>query len=316
MRKKLTTEEWIQKARAVHGDKYDYSKVDYQGANEKVCIICPEHGEFWQRAAHHITGHNCPKCGGKVSGDRLRKTTKQFIEEARKVHGDKYDYSKTNYINNKTYINIICPKHGIFKQLSTSHLQGRGCPECGIKKASYKRSSNTEQFIEKANKVHNNKYNYDKVNYTNNHTIVTIICPEHGEFNQFPSKHLCGHGCPKCKLKSQTKLYEKLKASFPNKEILFEVGKEVVPWLGLQRFDIYFTKYNIAIEYNGQQHYVPVEYFGGELKFQNQLEYDELKRQKCKENNCTLFEIRYDYSEQDYNNLIININKIIDNYGN
>ena len=99
--------------------------------------------------------------------------------------------------------------------------------------------------------------------------------------------------------------------SFPNDKILFEVGNSLINWINGQRFDIYFPKYNIAIEYNGIQHYIPVKHFGGELKFQNQLEYDKLKRQKCKENNCYLFEVKYNYTKDDYNNLINNIQNII-----
>lgn len=104
---------------------------------------------------------------------------------------------------------------------------------------------------------------------------------------------------------------KKLKESFPNEEILFEVDNTVVPWLKSQRFDIYFPKYNVAIEYNGQQHYIPIDIFGGELSLDNTKKRDELKRKKCKENNCTLFEVKYDYTENDYNNLKNNIYDII-----
>ena len=93
--------------------------------------------------------------------------------------------------------------------------------------------------------------------------------------------------------------------------ILFEVDNSIVPWLESQRFDIYFPKYNIAIEYNGQQHYIPIDIFGGELSLDDTKKRDELKRQKCKENNCTLFEVKYNYTENDYLNLKNNIYAII-----
>ena len=220
MSKKITTEIFIERAKQIHGDKYDYSKVEYTGKDNKVCIICPEHGEFWQIANNHMRGTGCPKCGIKKVSNSKYKDTDYFIKKAKELYRDKYDYSKSIYKGIKELITITCPIHGDFEIPAGNHLHGGcGCKKCSnALKGQYKKL-NTEQFIEKANKVHNNKYNYDKVNYTNNHTIVTIICPEHGEFNQFPSKHLCGHGCPKCKLKSQTKLYEKLKASFSNESL-------------------------------------------------------------------------------------------------
>lgn len=128
--------------------------------------------------------------------------------------------------------------------------------------------------------------------------------------------HIQGEGCPSCQLKSQSNLYNKLKEQFPKENIIFEAGRDIINWIGLQRFDIYFPKYNIAVEYNGEQHYIPIEYFGGKLGLTNTQKRDELKRKKCKENNCTLFEIKYDYTEQDYNNLVFNINNIIKEYGN
>ena len=187
---KLTTKNFIEKARKVHGDKYDYSKVNYVNNRTKVIIICPEHGEFEQTPASHLTGSGCPMCVGGIKFSK-----EQFIEKAREVHGDKYNYSKVNYINANTKVIIICPEHGEFEQTPGSHLYGQGCPKCAnnIKLT-------TEQFIEKAKEVHGDKYDYSKVNYLNSYTKVTIICPEHGEFEQTPANHLVGKGCPKCKI--------------------------------------------------------------------------------------------------------------------
>ena len=307
MPKKVTTEEWVQKARKVHGDRFDYSKVEYINNYTEVCIICSIHGEFWQTPRHHIIGKGCPKCSYESVSKSYKKPKEQFIKEAKKIHGDKYDYSKVEYNSSRDEITIICPEHGEFKQALRSHLYNKaGCPKCNRGVA-----LTTEEWIEKARKVHGNKYNYNKVQYINHKTNIIIICPEHGEFLQMPQTHLSGYGCPKCRLKSQTKLFEKLKESFPNEEIIFEATNKVISWIEKQRIDIYFPKYNIAVEYNGKQHYIPVERFGGELKFEIQKERDELKRQKCKDNNCALFEMKYDYSDEDYNNLVNDINKII-----
>ena len=115
---------FIEKARKVHGDKYDYSKVEYNGTTVKVCITCPNHGDFWQLPYVHIRGNGCPKCAGK------NKTTEDFIEAAKSIHNNKYDYSKINYIDSTTKVPIICPKHGIFWQTPKHHLGGHGCPVC------------------------------------------------------------------------------------------------------------------------------------------------------------------------------------------
>lgn len=129
------TEEIINKFKILHGDKYDYSKVEFFKTTIKVCIICPEHGEFWQEPHAHLKGQGCPKCGSIKRSKSKTLTTDVFIEKAKKVHGDKYDYSSSVYINNKTKIKIICPIHGEFELTPNAHLQGRGCKKCNkIKK--------------------------------------------------------------------------------------------------------------------------------------------------------------------------------------
>lgn len=131
-------------------------------------------------------------------GKTSRKNTSWFIDKAREIHGDKYDYSKVDYKNGRGEVVIICPIHGEFKQIAKSHLRGRGCRECG-RLGSTKLKSNTQDFISKAQKVHGSKYDYSKVDYKARDKEVCIICPIHGEFMQFPYMHLYGHDCPYCK---------------------------------------------------------------------------------------------------------------------
>jgi len=128
--KKLTTEEVIDRLKSVHGDKYDYSKLVYVGAKTKILVVCPKHGDFYTILDKHINGGNCPKCASNQYHLDFKKTTKEFIVEANKTHGNKYDYSKVNYVNNKTKIDIICPTHGVFKQRPDSHINGNGCSMC------------------------------------------------------------------------------------------------------------------------------------------------------------------------------------------
>ena len=125
----MDEEYFIECAKKIHNNKYDYSKVVYQYTHEKVCIICPEHGEFWQTPNHHLRGVGCPKCS-----NNKKLTTEEFIEKAKLVHGNKYDYAKVEYINNHTKVLITCPKHGDFSQIPNSHLNGRGCPKCKMSK--------------------------------------------------------------------------------------------------------------------------------------------------------------------------------------
>ena len=196
---KLTTKDFIERAIKVHGDKYDYSKVEYTNNKTKVCIICPIHGEFWQTPKKHLKGQGCKKCGFKIRTPHgplysKRLTTKEFINKAIEVHGGKYDYSKVEYVTMKEKVTIVCPYHGIFLQLPSSHLKGHGCPICAKNK-----ELTTEEFIKRAKLIHGNKYDYSKVEYKDIKTKVCIICPKHGEFWQRPSSHLDGQGCPICK---------------------------------------------------------------------------------------------------------------------
>lgn len=199
MRKKLTTEEFVERARRVHGDKYDYSKVKYDGSFTKICIICPEHGEFWQTPANHLNGAGCSVCAGT-----LPMNTDDFIRKARKTHGDKYDYSKVKYVNGHAKVCIVCPEHGEFWQIASAHIRGRGCPKCGYVTSMQKRKFSTSKFIENARKVHGQRYDYSKVEYDGANNDVVIVCPQHGEFRQKAAAHLYGCGCPVCAGKKRT----------------------------------------------------------------------------------------------------------------
>ena len=286
--KLLSNEEFIKKARQVHGEKYDYSKVEYNGYKVPICIICPEHGEFWQTSGSHINGSGCPKCA--KNGVKL--TTEEFIKRAKKIHGDKYDYSKVIYKNAHTKVCIICSKHGEFWQTPTAHLNGSGCPYCQNKNVT------TEEFIKKSREIHGDKYNYSKVEYVKCNTKVCIICSKHGEFWQTPSKHLHGHGCPIC---NESNLEREIRLFLLKQKIKFEQQKRF-NWLGLQSLDFYLPDYNIAIECQGIQHFSENTYF-----FKNKVESlktiqkrDIRKKMLCEKHNIKLIyysnlKIKYPY---------------------
>lgn len=307
MSKRKTTAEFIQEAKQIHGNKYDYSKVNYINGSSKICIICPTHGEFWQNARSHLKGHGCPKCNGGI-----KSTTEDFIKKAKKLYNNKYDYSKVKYINNYTKVCIICPEHGEFWTTPNTHLDNHACPKCSNLIKNHNKYS-LEDFIDKANKIHNNRYSYKKVHYINNKTHVIITCPIHGDFKQRPDKHLIGQGCPKCNHSHGENEVERILISNNIKyecQHVIEIDKNINP-SGKAYIDFYLPDYNIFIEYNGEQHYVNRKHFGGRIDFERQKDRDIFVRNYCKENNIRLLEIPY--TENNIQECIINfINNLND----
>lgn len=197
MRRK-TTGEFIEKARKIHGDKYDYSKVDYVGYKGKVKIFCRKHGVFEQTASDHLSACGCPECSKEYLSERFSHNTDKFIQKAKLKHGDRYGYSKVNYKKDGIKVIIECFEHGFFEQTPSNHLRGQGCYKCGILKTIRRMVKTTEQFIIEAIEIHGDKYKYDKVNYIKNNIKVEIKCNVHGYFYQTPSDHLSGKDCRKC----------------------------------------------------------------------------------------------------------------------
>lgn len=269
----LDNDAFIIKARDVHGDKYDYSKVQYVHSKNKVIIICPVHGEFGQTPRSHLNGHGCFKCSSCGSTDN-------FINRSNIIHNYKYNYSKVNYINNTEKVTIICPVHGEFKQAPHNHLSGKGCYTCMID--SYRRS--VGDFINLSNDVHNNKYDYSKVDYKNWKSPVIIICPEHGEFVQSPTGHLRGNGCPSCPIiisSGHQEIIDFIK-SFYNKKLCVNDRSAINPF----ELDILLPDDNIAIEYNGLYYHSFNNIESKEEKFKHYYKYD-----LCSSNNIKLIQI-------------------------
>jgi G:T-mismatch repair DNA endonuclease (very short patch repair protein) len=193
----FSTEDFIKRAKMIHGpNTYDYSKSIYNKMGDLLIIICPVigHGEFNQTPSNHITHtQGCIRCTNNYKSNTI-----EFIEKARDIHGDTYDYSLVDYENNHTYIDIICPLHGVFSQTPGNHLYGYSCSDCANLQRANSQKKSLETFIEEANQAHSNKYDYSEVNYKNARTYITIICRTHGSFLQTPDCHLRGCGCPKC----------------------------------------------------------------------------------------------------------------------
>lgn len=295
---KLTQEQWIEECIRVHNNKYDYSKVHYVKSTEKVCIICPVHGEFWQLANDHKRGFGCKLCNKeRLKNENINKDTRDsFINKAIQVHGNFYDYSKVNYIDSQSKVTIICPIHGEFQQRPYSHLAGHGCSKCYHQG----RMLSNEDFIQYAMDIHGSIYDYSKVQYNGWNYPVTIICPKHGEFLQTPNVHLNGRsGCPICRQskgeqyidKILTKLNLDYKRQYTIKDSIFKQS--------LLRIDfcVFYHNMQYYIEYNGIQHFEPVLLFGGEDQLKKQLERDNLLRQYCQLHNNTIKLLEFSYNQ-------------------
>ena len=303
MAKRLTQVEFIEKAKEIHGDKYDYSKVNYVNNITKVCIVCPIHGVFYQAPVSHLNGRGCKKCGQNRVSDKLSMSSNDFIKKAVAIHGKKYDYSKVEYKNNRVKVCIICPTHGEFWQTPNHHLLGHGCKKCQNEFNRNTQKKSLEYFVSEAQEVHNNGYDYSKVNYINNKTKVCIVCPKHGEFWMTPKHHLHGHGCPIC---NRSNLEKEIEFFLADKNIDYQefVKKDVLFWLNRQHLDFYLPQYNVAIECQGRQHYEPAN-FGSKKLLPNDMfrdiQYrDQRKKELCKENGVKLlYFTHYDGIEAD-----------------
>lgn len=194
MPKKLTTEEFIIRAKKVHGERFDYSTTNYINSDTQLAIICPQHGEFHQLPRDHLFTKGCKKCTMGEVWD-----TESFIKKATSTHNGYYTYANTKYTNSDTKVIITCNIHGDFSQTPKAHVSSKqGCPKCGTSRTAKGQQYDTSIFIKKAIEIHGDKYDYSKVNYTNHVTPVTIICSKHGEFLQKPSYHLGGSNCQEC----------------------------------------------------------------------------------------------------------------------
>ena len=277
---KLTIDQFIQKAREVHGDKYNYSLIEYENNTTKVKIICPIHGVFKIAPAKHMRGQGCKQCGYISTKNKQRFTTDQFIQKAKEVHGDRYDYSLVEYKNKETKVKIICPVHGVFEQIPNNHIRGEGCNQCGNILASEKNKRDRSSIIEQARQVHGDKYDYTFIEFDKINDKVTIICSIHGTFEQKLSNHIhLKHGCPKC-----ASMISKQETEFQNwlsGYIDIETNsRSIIPPYEL---DVVIPSKKIAIEYNGL-------YWHSESAGKNKS-YHLLKYQLCKEAGFRLIQI-------------------------
>lgn len=298
----------------IHGNKYDYSKVKYENAHTKVQLYCRTHKILFEiKPCAHLRGSGCSQCGVVQSAKKRSGSNDTFIEGSKKIHGLKYNYSKVNYISSDTPVKIICPNHGIYLQRPNNHLLGQGCSDCGTIQRANKRRQTKKNFVNKANSIHESKYDYSKVVYKGAHKKVIIICSEHGEFLQKPSDHLGSKsGCPFCIDRLNSSGVRKIIKWLTNNEIEYEREKTFPDLKSNKkgnkslRFDFFIPSRKILIEFDGLQHFKPVIMWGGEKSFQNLLENDKSKNNWSKKKGYKLIRITFKDEQR--------IDKILSNY--
>ena len=288
--KTYTKAEFVALAREVHGDKYRYVGK-YVNGRTPMKVECLIHGPFEQPPRSHLQGHGCRTCGDGRTRQAGFDTHEEFVTKARAAHGDKYRYPE-QYQRSDRHIKITCPKHGPFPQLPSDHVQGHGCDKCRTDLAAERYRKDHETFLREARAVHGGKYKYLGV-YTSNRKPITIICPEHGPFTQKPVNHINrGQGCPTCSQSQGERaialILEGLKIVYV-REMKFEECRSKKPL----PFDFWLPDYNTLIEYDGEQHFVPDPFFGGDEGLKDIQHRDGIKNHYAKRTAKRLIRIKY-----------------------
>ena len=278
--------EFILRSKIKHDDKYDYSLVEYIRNSDRVRIICKRHGDFLQIPKGHMDGQGCRKC----FNESLFLTTEIFIQRANSIHSFLYNYDNVVYVKNNIKVKIVCKGHGEFMQSPNHHLNiKQGCPKCKFEKSRLDLS----EFIEKSKEKHEDIYDYSKIEEFTFNKKVNIVCKTHGIFMQLPNNHCnLGYGCYMCKDSIGEKIISNILDSL-NIEYIRERRFDGCKNKNHLPFDFYLPNFNICIEYQGEQHFTPIEYFGGEKRFKEQLINDNIKKEWCEKNNIELIIVGY-----------------------
>ena len=291
MKKAYTTEQFISICDKVHNNFYDYSLVNYKLSSEKIKIICPLHGEFIQQASSHRKGTGCPSCAGNAP---LTVTT--FLNKAINIHNNKYSYCNLNIVSHETIIDIICPIHGKFSQTINSHLSGKGCIDCANITIGLKNTKPMDEFIEKSSLIHNNKFSYEKVQYKTLSDEITINCLEHGYFTQVAAYHITGRvGCGECNKALSSKAVREIEQYLKDTNVKYirEYKFDECKYINTLPFDFFLPEINTCIEYDGEQHFMIKEHWGGMESFNLIQIRDKIKTTFCLNNNIKLVRISY-----------------------
>jgi hypothetical protein len=311
---KHTTENFIKESQKIYKDKFDYSNAVFVNCKTKIELKCKDCGNIvYVLSQNHLKNRKnivgCKFCQYKILPQNKPISHKQFLRRARKIHNNKYEYL-SKYINSKVKIKIECNDCGnTFEQMPHSHLDGCGCPKCQYSNLPQNKPMDITIFESRCKKMHDNRYVYNQ-DYKGLRYKIKIYCKKHKEyFFQEANAHLLkGQGCPRCCLSKGEIIIEKYLKSHGVK---YEYEKRFDDCKNKQRlsFDFYIPELYICIEYDGQQHFYPVKYFGGKRKFLITKKHDKIKTDYCKKNNIKLLRIPF----YEINNIekILSKNKII-----
>lgn len=290
--------EFKEEANKIHGGRYIYKPFVYKNGKQRFELKCPQHGWFNQRTSNHIEGRGCEKCATLVTSEKLRMSTQDFLEAAKQIHGNIYDYKRVKYESFHSKLTIICKVHGIFKQSAASHLSGNKCIKCGFAKVQAENTMSQKEYLRRARQIHGRKYDYSKLIYKNSQNSVRVICKKHGPFDQHAGAHLKGSGCPGC----QRSKGEDAIAIFLQKNKI----KHIAQWRDhdckdkrILIFDFYLPKHRAIIEFDGIQHFVPISFGGNQSEAQIFSNFEQLrvrdlvKRNWAKKNQLSFFRIKY-----------------------
>lgn len=283
---------FLKSATKKYGNKFKYSKSDFVNNKVKTKIICPTHGEFYNSPANHLaTTFGCPECAKDNDRDI-------FFKKANEQFNNKFQYDESSYKKIKGNISFICPSHGKIKMNALSHLKSKyGCVKCSNES---QLDTRFNLFVSIANEKYGEKYKYSKSDFIKYKNKIKIVCPDHGSFFSTPDNHLVtAFGCPNCAKVSTESVGELKVKNFLNElNIGFVQEKSFKNLKGVGgrslRFDFFIKDLNLIIEYDGKQHYEPVDVFGGEEYYATLVKNDNIKNKFCKDNGIGLVRIRYD----------------------
>jgi hypothetical protein len=294
--------EFISRAILIHGDKDNYNETDYFNNHSKVRIFCNKHKYFFSiQPSNYLSKnhHRCPKCGKENRAINRTSNTEEFIKKSKLLFGENvFGYDRTNYINSRRKLELFCNKHKYYFWIKpNSNLSGSGCPKCGKDKCHNNKRLTLEEFIEKAKKVHGDRYIYDKFIYIKSIIMGWIGCKIHGYFQQTPHYHLKGGGCPICNSsKGNLEVEKQLKSM--NIKYIREYHFKDCKYKHTLPFDFYLPEENICIEYDGEFHFklIKIKNVSEErmiLGLKQTQFHDQIKNKYCVDNNIKLIRIPY-----------------------
>lgn len=199
MRPTTTYQQFLERARKTHSEKYTYSEDSYKGTQHNITITCEEHGDFSQNVSSHLKGAQCPKCANLHRVRNRRLTFKEFHSRAERIHDHRYSYQEADLeTGSESIVEITCREHGTFEQKVKKHLEGQGCPTCARLATNKSNALTFKEFEKRSKEKHGSLYEYVEKGFSGARQLTTIVCKEHGAFRQRAAQHLRGQGCKAC----------------------------------------------------------------------------------------------------------------------